>query len=325
MISVVIATRNRAALLEETLAAITAQDPPGCAYEVVVVDNASTDGTREVVSAAARRSAVPVLYLHELRSGKSHALNTAIEHARGDLLVFTDDDVLPASGWLASYGRAFAETAADYVVGRIVPRWEAPVPSWMSPALYGVLAVPDGGQERVTIDGRGGSEIMPIGANMAIRRHVLDVIGGWNPDLGKLQGTLRTGEDHEFALRMVAAGFVGLYEPQALVAHRVPSERLRLSYFQRWFFDNGAIVSGLERRYPTTDHYLFQTPRHMWRELADDLLSLAVATVRLDFPKAVARYMRVVWFAGYFRDRLANPRSAAQGQAAVRPHIGESA
>ena len=86
------------------------------------------------------------------------------------------------------------------------------------------------GTERLTLTGIH-DQVMPIGANMAIRRHVLDRIGGWNPDLGKLKNTLRTGEDHEFALRLLAAGFAGVYEPEASVLHRVPADRLRLSYF----------------------------------------------------------------------------------------------
>ena len=65
---------------------------------------------------------------------------------------------------------------------------------------------------------------MPIGANMAIRRSVVERVGGWNPALGKLDGTLRTGEDHEFALKMFDAGLVGVYEPRAEVAHRVPAD-----------------------------------------------------------------------------------------------------
>src|SRR5262249_39918488 len=140
----------------------------------------------------------------ELKSGKSHALNTAVAIARGDLLVLTDDDVLPSTGWLRAYSEVFAATDADFAAGRILPVWEEAVPRWLSAALYGVLAVPDGGTTRVPISGGPSEAIMPIGANMALRRHVVDRVGGWNPSLGKLDGTLRTGEDHEFALKMFA-------------------------------------------------------------------------------------------------------------------------
>ena len=88
MISVVIATRDRAALLERTLDALCGQLSPGCPFEILVVDNGSVDATSAVVAAAAHRSHVPVVYLREEKPGKSHALNTAVAHARGDLLAF---------------------------------------------------------------------------------------------------------------------------------------------------------------------------------------------------------------------------------------------
>lgn len=227
MISVIIATRDRAPLLEATLEALCAQRSPGCPFEILVVDNGSIDGTPGVVAAAASRCRVPIVYLTEHKSGKSHALNTAVTHARGDLLVFTDDDVLPSPGWLAAYAQAFSETGADYAAGRIQPLWEAPPPRWLTPTLHGVLAVQDGGTRRLALRGMS-DQVMPIGANMAVRRHVLDSVGGWNPQLGKLKNSLRTGEDHEFALKLVAAGFAGVYEPEASVLHRVSADRLRL-------------------------------------------------------------------------------------------------
>lgn len=303
MISVIVATRDRAALLAGTLDALSAQEWPGCPFEILVVDNSSTDDTPAVVAAVRERSPAPIVYLHESKPGKSHALNAALERARGDLLVLTDDDVLPSPGWLVAGRRAFVETDADYVVGRILPLWEAPPPGWLSPPLYGVLAIADGGPHRLGLSASPGDTIMPIGANMAVRRHVVDRIGGWHPNLGKLQGTLRTGEDHEFALRMVAAGFRGVYEPDASVRHRVPQDRLRLAYFQRWFFDNGTIVAGLEDDYPTTDRFLLNVPRYLWRQLARDLVMMFRAILARDARRATASHMQLVWFAGYLRGR----------------------
>jgi glycosyltransferase involved in cell wall biosynthesis len=301
MVSVVIATRDRAPLLEKTLEALCRQDPPGCPYEILIVDNASRDDTSGVVARAATRDVVPIRYLFEDRAGKSYALNTAVARAHGDLLVLTDDDVVPSAGWLAAYVRAFTETRADFAVGRILPQWEAPPPRWMSSALYGVLAVPDAGTRRLTLKKGVNEEVMPIGANMAVRRHVLDRVGGWNPNLGKLQGTLRTGEDHEFALKMLEAGFIGVYEPDAWVRHRVPADRLRLAYFQRWFYDNGTTVAALEQDFPTTDRYLFNAPRYLWRQFAHDLLMIVWSIVTCDARRATACEMRLAWFAGFLR------------------------
>jgi glycosyltransferase involved in cell wall biosynthesis len=302
-ISVIIASRDRAHLLASTLDALSSQEWPGCPFEILVVDNASVDETRAVVAAAAGHAAPPIVYLREEKPGKSHALNTAAAHARGELLVLTDDDVLPSQGWLRAYVRAFAETGADYAVGRILPLWETPPPRWLSPALYGALAVPDGGTRRLPIAKGVNEHVMPLGANMAVRRHVLDRVGGWNPDLGKLQGTLRTGEDHEFALKMLGAGFTGVYEPDASVHHRVQSDRLRLAYFQRWFYDNGTIEAYLEQNYPSTNQYWLNVPRYLWRQLVNDLFGTASAILTGDMRRLTAREMRLTWFVGYLRGR----------------------
>jgi glucosyl-dolichyl phosphate glucuronosyltransferase len=296
MISVIIATRDRAALLAATLGAIAGQEGAG-AFEVLVADNGSTDSTRAMVEAAA--GGMPVFYLREDRPGKSYALNTAVATARGNLIVLTDDDVLPSPGWLAAFRRAFDETGADFVAGRILPLWEAPPPPWMSPSLHGVLAIPDGGESRLSLGHGLNTHIMPIGANMAVRRTVVERVGGWNTSLGKLQGTLRTGEDHEFALRLVAAGAAGVYEPAAVVRHRVPADRLRRDYFQRWFHENGAIVAAIERDHPTTDRYLLNVPRHLWRRALSDAAAAALAVVKRDEKRAAAAEMRLRWFAGY--------------------------
>jgi glucosyl-dolichyl phosphate glucuronosyltransferase len=312
MISVVIATRDRAALLEATLKAICEQESPGCPFEILVVDNGSVDSTATVVAEAARRSRVPVSYLTEKKSGKSHALNTAVGHARGDLLALTDDDVLPSPGWLAAFARAFSETGADYAAGRILPLWEAPPPRWMTPSLHGVLAIPDGGTRRATLRGTQ-DDVMPIGANMAIRRSVLESVGGWNT---QLKNTLRTGEDHEFALRLVAAGFKGVYEPEASVLHRVPADRLRLAYFARWCYGNGQMEAGLEPDYPSTDRYLLGVPRYLWRRLGKDLLAMLGGLVTVDPKQSTGGAMRLTWFAGYLKGCWDRPHESG---VAARP------
>ena len=296
--------------LKTTLEALCGQVDPGCPVEILVVDNGSIDDTRHVVEAAAAQSRTPVVYLNESRPGKSHALNTAVAHARGDLLAFTDDDVLPSPKWLAAYAQAFSETGADYVAGRILPLWEVPPPRWLTADQHGVVAASDGGPRRLILEGVR-DWVMPIGANMAVRRQVLDRIGGWNPNLGKLKDTLRTGEDHEFALKMLAAGFKGVYEPEASVLHRVPAERLRLEYFFRWCYSNGQIEAGLEHLYPSTVNYLLRVPRYLWRRLLVDLGSILAGIVTADPGAITSAALRIVWFGGYVASRWR--RATARG------------
>ena len=178
LVSVVIATRDRAALLAQTLDALGRQTWPHDRLEVVVADNGSTDGTRATVESAAARPDMPaVLYLSVDEPGKSFAVNAALALARGAILAFTDDDVLPEPAWIERLVAAFDETGADFVAGRILPRWEASPPSWLSPALYGVLAIPESGNLRQAIPSSDNA-LMPIGANMAVRAEVIAGIGG---------------------------------------------------------------------------------------------------------------------------------------------------
>jgi len=250
-VSIVIATRNRSVLLGQTLDAIARQRWPREQLEVIVADNGSTDGTQAVVErAAARADGAPVRYLFVEEPGKSHAVNAALRVTRGDLIALTDDDVQPDPEWLSALARAVEETDADFVAGRILPLWEVDPPSWMSPPLYGALAIPDNGVARVRIAADEPARVMPIGANMAVRASVVARLGGLRTDLGKLEGSLRTGEDHEFFLRLLHAGCRGIYEPAAVVSHWVPASRLSPSYFRRWLYQNGRDVSRLERSYP---------------------------------------------------------------------------
>jgi glycosyltransferase involved in cell wall biosynthesis len=269
---------------------------------VIIADNGSTDATRSVVMAMASRKDAPrVQYLAVARRGKSYAVNAALQEARGDILALTDDDVVPDPAWLDGLVAALDETGADFVAGRLLPVWETDPPRWLSRSLYGVLAVPDNGDRRLTIT-EGGSQIVPLGANMAVRRLVVDRVGGLRVDLGKLDGTLRTGEDHEWFLRMIHAGFRGVYEPKARVFHWVPAERLQRSYFRRWVFQNGRDVARLEESYVSRVPRLLGVPRYMWREALAEARRAAIATARGDEPGRFAACARILWFGGYARE-----------------------
>jgi glycosyltransferase involved in cell wall biosynthesis len=301
-VSVVIATRNRARLLARTLDALGRQQWPAPQLEVLVADNASTDDTRDVVARAAAGSDISVRYLRVATPGKSNAVNEALALTRGAVLAFTDDDVVPEPGWIAALVTAMNETSSDFAAGRIAPLWEVEPPHWMSPALFGVLAIPDNGPARLRIAADEPHGVMPIGANMAVRASVVERIGGLRTDLGKLEGSLRTGEDHEFFLRLLHAGCRGVYEPAARVFHLVPADRLRRSYFRRWLYQNGRDVACLERSYRPEAAMLLGVPRYLWRRAIADALTSIGAALRGDAALRLAASVRVLWFAGYLRE-----------------------
>jgi glycosyltransferase involved in cell wall biosynthesis len=309
--SIVIATRNRRHLLAETLQALAAQQWPRDRIEILIADNGSTDETPAVVASAAALAGAPrTRYLYVGEPGKSHAVNRALDlvleslppsHRTDDhIIAFTDDDVRPAPDWIARIVEAIADTGADFVAGRVFPLWETEPPAWMSPALYGVLAIPDGGDARVRIES-GSSRIVPIGANTAVRASVVAAIGGLRTDLGKLEGTLRTGEDHEFFLRMLAAGYRGIYEPRAVVSHWVPRQRLDRTYCRKWLYQNGRDVARLDASYRPPVARLLGVPRYLWRQGASNLWSTLRASATQDAATRFAAAVRVLWLGGYVR------------------------
>ena len=184
-LSVVLATWNRARLLAGALEALAAQEvPAGLAWEVVVVDNNSSDSTAGVVDGFAN-AAVRVRRVFEPEQGLSHARNRGVREARGAIVAFCDDDVLPAADWVAGIPAAMDRWSADGVGGRILPRWEAPPPSWLTEnrRLLRQLALMDWeGSGLLALPLAPNPQVW--GANMAFRREVFDRVGLFDPRRG---------------------------------------------------------------------------------------------------------------------------------------------
>jgi glucosyl-dolichyl phosphate glucuronosyltransferase len=312
--SVIVATRNRRALLEQTLQALAAQDWPRDRIEILIVDNGSTDDTRSVVERAS--AAFPsIRYSRVETPGKSFAVNEGLAASRGDLIALTDDDVQPEPDWLKQLAASFDETAADFIAGRVRPLWEVPPPAWLSPALYGVIAVPDNGDARIDIGHGGSTAVVPIGANTAVRRDAIRRIGGLRTDLGKLEGSLRTGEDHDLYLRMLRAGLRGVYEPTAVVHHWVPAARLNRSYFLRWYWQNGQDVAQLDRTHPTDVPHVFAVPRYLVRQACTDSWKWMSARGEARRFEALSR---LVWFAGFLKSAWYSRSASGSIPAAIQ-------
>jgi len=306
-VSVVIATRNRAQLLGRTIAAIQRQRWPVDRMEVVLVDNGSTDDTPETIAEAQRiEPKIPLRFIYLARPGKSRAVNAGLAVVRGQVIALTDDDAQPEPAWIERLVGAMRESGVDFVGGRMRPIWEVPPPRWMSPALYGALAVPDNGPHRELFTRTG--HVMPIGANMALSRRAFEHVGGLCESLGKLDGTLQTGEDHEFFLRLLAAGFRGVYEPTAVVYHLVTANRLTPSYFRAWLYQNGRDTAWLQQSYPQGGRTLGGIPRYLWREAAGDAWTIVRAAVARDHAQRFASSVRLAWFGGFLRETVRSRR-----------------
>jgi glucosyl-dolichyl phosphate glucuronosyltransferase len=264
--SVVICTYNRATLLRETLAVLQDMTPPSaCEVEIVVVDNNSTDNTPAVIDEARAHGPFPIVSLKESRQGKGFALNLALAHARGDILALTDDDVLPTRDWLRRIVDDFRLHDVTFVFGKVLPRWSRmPPPELLTlpaQAIWGPLAIVDYGDEPATYHPAAPGQRLPIGANLAFSREALLQIGGWRTDLGKVNNTLLSGEDHEIFMRLRRFDrYLGYYNPTVVVRHYVPAQRLTRRYFRRWFYWHGKTQAlMLADLYPEID--MMRVPR----------------------------------------------------------------
>jgi glycosyltransferase involved in cell wall biosynthesis len=243
--SILICTYNRARLLRETLAALQAMTwPPDCRAEIVVVDNNSSDNTPLVIAEAVRHSTVPVVALREQAQGKSFALNRGLKSVRGDIVALTDDDVWPNTDWLSRIVADFRERDVTFVFGKVLPRWsQLPPPEMLTPSaqdIWGPLALVDYGDVPLDYLTESTGQRLPIGANLAFARDALVALGGWRTDLGKVNNTLISGEDHEIFIRLRRHGlYAGYYDPAVSVRHFVPADRLTRKYFRQWFFWHG--------------------------------------------------------------------------------------
>jgi GT2 family glycosyltransferase len=207
-------------------------------YEVIVVDNNSSDDTAEVVRQIVLRTGGLVRYSFEPRQGLSHGRNTGIALARAPLIAFTDDDVHVSSDWISQLKRAFDERPdAGYIGGRVLPEWAVPPPSWLTKAHWAPLALQDYGTD-VQITGRERAVCL-VGANLAFRKEVFERVGMFSASLGRVKDGIGSTEDHDMQLRAWRAGIHGMYVPAVAVTAEVTPDRLEKRYHRRWHRGHG--------------------------------------------------------------------------------------
>ena len=200
----------------------------------MVVDNGSTDSTPEVIRAAAVTARRPTRMVREPKPGSSLARNSGIEVARGDLLLFTDDDAVVHDGWIDALCERFDSDVA-VVGGRVQPHITGPAPQWLG-ELRGVpMTIWDQGSEAFEMVG----PELPFGVNMALRRESLaDLVEPFDTRLGHRAGLSAGYEETQLIFHAAARGRV-VYQPSAVVDHVVDVERLTYPAIRRSFFQSG--------------------------------------------------------------------------------------
>jgi glycosyltransferase involved in cell wall biosynthesis len=303
-VSVVISTFNRATVLPKALDALLAQrlDVP---YEVIVVDNNSTDGTAAIVRERLHQ-APHLRYVFEPQQGLPFARNAGVRAARGAVIAFTDDDVHVGPTWVATIKQVFDEhPELDVVGGRVVPVWPGELPPWITRRQLGPFALGERGDARIRV-GAENAALCLVGANFAFRRDVFDRIGLFDPAYTKSQ-------DRELQLRLWRAGGVGMYVPEMAISVDVPAERLTKKYFRYWYTTYGlyhsrmGLLDSIDRDGRLTGRagrQLFGVPHFLYRDLLLSLRGWLASLARFDSVTAFYWENRSRYLFRYIRERL---------------------
>jgi glucosyl-dolichyl phosphate glucuronosyltransferase len=232
-ISVVICTRNRAESLRQTLESLFRADNLDLPFwELLIVENCCTDHTADVCREFQQRLPGHLRLLTENRPGKSYALNTAVVAAKGDVLAFTDDDVLFGPDYVRAIHSVFTSPAVDAAQGRVLLDCEDGRPPWLDSGDLALMAnLRDFGHEPAELEGT------LCGTNMIVRADVFPKSGGFAPELGPMG--VGMWEDTEISLRMRQAGCRMIYAPQILVRHQWQRGRLTKALIRSRFFRQG--------------------------------------------------------------------------------------
>ena len=256
-ISVIIPTRNHSNSLKKTVASVISRTISPEEFEVLIIDNGSTDDTKEVVEKLIKEnSKYTIRYIYEPIPGLLSGRHRGALEAKGNILVYIDDDVEADKNWLQAIKDTFEKYPnAQLVGGKNLPKFEVDPPEWIlrmwnknkTYKILSDLSILDLGDEE--------KEVSPLyvwGLNFSIRKSTLFELGGFHPDgypkhLLYFRGDGETG----LALKAMEKGLKAIYQPKALVYHIIPSDRLTIEYFEMRHFIQGISDSytAIRKRY----------------------------------------------------------------------------
>lgn len=232
MFSVIICTYNREKFLYDALRHVAVNIFPTEQYEIVLVNNNSTDNTEsECHRFSTDFPQVKFRYFVEKKQGLSHARNRGIDESLGDVLIFLDDDSFVKSDYLCNLQKQLDNhPEAMAFGGKITPRFESgEAPKWLCKWTYSWVSAIDKGDFVVPFE----DNSYPIGANMGFRKECLDQCGKFNTELGRSKKNLMGGEEKDIFNRIKAQNMPILYFPDIQVEHVIPPQRTTRDYIVR--------------------------------------------------------------------------------------------
>ena len=297
-ISVIICTYNRFSSLSETLESLMQMViPSDMIWEIIMVDNNSNDKTKTLVETYAKERPTLFKYIFEGRQGKSFALNTGVEAARGDILAFTDDDVLLDRNWLIAIKDAFDKYPKCRAFGgKVIARLPDRIPSWIvKEGPYWNIGGPIGHYDKGDVvrsyyeDGM----YAPCGANMFFSKNIFLDYGNFNESLNLWVKSTPMFEDTEFCFRLLNNKEEIFYIPNAIVYHKVPADKFRKNYSRKWYFKRGRSSAITEVLPASTVRYL-NIPRFIFRTFLQNIFEYIISIILLNRKRRILYEIRTI-------------------------------
>jgi glycosyltransferase involved in cell wall biosynthesis len=301
--SVIICTYNRSNGLKATLESLERQELPGNFFwEIVVVDNNSTDDTPEKVREFAERSELVVRYVKENKQGLSYARNKGIAEAGGKYLYFIDDDEIADKHLVREIYDTFETYKCDCVGGRIYLKCEDEMPRWLTKDLWGFLTYLNYGDDAFQMD----EQRYPFGGNMAFAREVFKKIGLFNVNMGRKGDQLFGGEEFDLFQRLLASGGKGIYQPKAIVYHVTKKSRLQKKYFRTLHYKAGIQNALLDNQ--IYKRSLLGIPLFIFPKFLGSIRNYISAIFSHGWNNSFRKEMNICWFIGYMQGKYRSKR-----------------
>jgi len=222
--------------LKDTVISVQNQEFPDDEYEIIVIDNSPDANISSIVDCANQNNNRCIQYIREKKMGLIHARHCGARQAKGDLLIYVDDDIIASPTWLKAIVKPFENPDVGCVGGKVLPQWEAERPSWLSQFNSGYLSLLDLGDKTIEL-----KKTNIWGCNMAVRKNLLFALGGFHPDgIGdRNQIWFRGNGECGLEKKIYNIGFKLIYEPKAMLYHRISASRLTLKHFNWRLFKQG--------------------------------------------------------------------------------------